>query len=240
MGSEMCIRDRSSTAEYASDEKARYAYYVNEGSLWCFNTDDNIYTRVFSFNTDETDGIRENYNEHGIKILNVQDSGDCSFLVYGYMNRGEHEGESGVSLCRYSYIDNKVEERLYIPVDIPYDILSQNIGNIAYLADENTFYILMDDSLYCIDLISKEVMTVVSDLVDGTYAVSEDGSSIAYSINGKLYGTESIRVFNMSDDSEHIIQADDGDYIKCLGYINNDFIYGVAPVSYTHLTLPTT
>ena len=86
----------------------------------------------------------------------------------------------------------------------------------------------MDDSLYCIDLISKEVMTVVSDLVDGTYAVSEDGSSIAYSINGKLYGTESIRVFNMSDDSEHIIQADDGDYIKCLGYINNDFIYGVA------------
>ena len=218
----------SSTAEYASDEKARYAYYVNEGSLWCFNTDDNIYTRVFSFNTDETDGIRENYNEHGIKILNVQDSGDCSFLVYGYMNRGEHEGESGVSLCRYSYIDNKVEERLYIPVDIPYDILSQNIGNIAYLADENTFYILMDDSLYCIDLISKKVMTVVSDLVDGTYAVSEDGSSIAYSINGKLYGTESIRVFNMSDDSEHIIQADDGDYIKCLGYINNDFIYGVA------------
>lgn len=218
----------SSTAEYASDEKAKYAYYVNEGSLWCFNTDDNIYTRVFSFNTDETDGIRENYNEHGIKILNVQDSGDCSFLVYGYMNRGEHEGESGVSLCRYSYIDNKVEERLYIPVDIPYDILSQNIGNIAYLADENTFYILMDDSLYCIDLISKEVMTVVSDLVDGTYAVSEDGSSIAYSINGKLYGTESIRVFNMSGDSEHIIQADDGDYIKCLGYINNDFIYGVA------------
>ena len=38
----------SSTAEYASDEKARYAYYVNEGSLWCFNTDDNIYTRPVS------------------------------------------------------------------------------------------------------------------------------------------------------------------------------------------------
>lgn len=218
----------SSTAEFGSDEKARYAYYVNEGSLWCFNTDDNIYTKVFSFNSDETDGVRENYNEHGIKILNVQDSGDCNFLVYGYMNRGEHEGESGVSLCRYSYADNKVEERLYIPVDIPYDILSQNIGNIAYLADENTFYILMDDSLYSVDLISKEVMTVVSGLVDGTYAVSEDGSAIAYSLNGKPYGTDSIRVFNMSDDSEHIIQAENDDYIKCLGYIKNDFIYGVA------------
>ena len=152
-----------------------------------------------------------------IKILNVQDNGDSNFLVYGYMNRGEHEGEAGVSLCRYSYADNKVEERLYIPVDIPYDILSQNIGNVAYLSDENTFYILMDDTLYSVDLVSKEVMTVVSDLVDGTYAVSEDGSAIAYSLNGKPYATESIRVFNMADSSEHIIQADSGDYIKCLG-----------------------
>lgn len=89
------------------------------------------------------------------------------------MNRGEHEGESGVSLCKYSYEDNIVEERLYIPMDKPYDILSQNVGRIAYLADENTFYILMDDTLYSIDIVSKEVMTVVSGLVDGTYAVSE-------------------------------------------------------------------
>ena len=218
----------SSTTEYGSDEKSKYVYYVNEGSLWCFNTEDNVYTKVFSFNADETDGIRENYCEHGIKLLNVSDNGDSNFLVYGYMNRGEHEGESGVSLCRYSYVDNKVEERLYIPVDIPYDILSQNIGNVAYLADENTFYILMDDTLYSVDLISKEVMTVVSDLVDGTYAVSEDGSSIAYSLNGKQYETDSIRVFNMADDSEHVIHAGSDEYIRCLGYINNDFIYGIA------------
>ncbi len=218
----------SSSTELGSDDKSKYVYYVNEGSLWCFATEDNVYTKVFSFNSDETDGIRENYNEHGMKILNVQENGDCNFLVYGYMNRGEHEGESGVSLCRYSYADNKVEERLYIPVDIPYDILSQNIGNVAYLADENTFYILMDDTLYSVDLISKEVMTIVSGLVDGTYAISENGSSIAYSLNGKPYETESIRVFNMADYSEHIIQAGNGDYIKCLGYINNDFIYGVA------------
>ena len=35
---------------------------------------------VFSFNSDETDGIRENYGEHGIKILNVQDNGDSNSL----------------------------------------------------------------------------------------------------------------------------------------------------------------
>ena len=187
-----------------------------------------MYTRVFSFNADETDGIRENYNQHGIKILNVSNDGNCDFIVYGYMNRGEHEGESGVSLCKYSYEDNIVEERLYIPMDKPYDILSQNVGRIAYLADENTFYILMDDTLYSIDIVSKEVMTVVSGLVDGTYAVSENGDAIAYSMNGRLYSTDSIRIFNMSTDSEKIIKAHDNEYIRCLGYINGDFVYGIA------------
>ena len=216
------------TAEFNSDEKGTYSYFVNEGSLWCYNIDTNMYTRVFSFNADETDGIRENYNQHGIKILNVSNDGNCDFIVYGYMNRGEHEGESGVSLCKYSYEDNIVEERLYIPMDKPYDILSQNVGRIAYLADENTFYILMDDTLYSIDIVSKEVMTVVSGLVDGTYAVSENGDAIAYSMNGRLYSTNSIRIFNMSTDSEKIIKADDNEYIRCLGYINGDFVYGIA------------
>lgn len=216
------------TAEFNSDEKGTYSYFVNEGSLWCYNIDTNMYTRVFSFNADETDGIRENYNQHGIKILNVSNDGNCDFIVYGYMNRGEHEGESGVSLCKYSYEDNIVEERLYIPMDKPYDILSQNVGRIAYLADENTFYILMDDTLYSIDIVSKEVMTVVSGLVDGTYAVSENGDAIAYSMNGRLYSTDSIRIFNMSTDSEKIIKADDNEYIRCLGYINGDFVYGIA------------
>ena len=200
------------TAEFNSDEKGTYSYFVNEGSLWCYNIDTNMYTRVFSFNADETDGIRENYNQHGIKILNVSNDGNCDFIVYGYMNRGEHEGESGVSLCKYSYEDNIVEERLYIPMDKPYD----------------TFYILMDDTLYSIDIVSKEVMTVVSGLVDGTYAVSENGDAIAYSMNGRLYSTDSIRIFNMSTDSEKIIKADDNEYIRCLGYINGDFVYGIA------------
>ena len=40
--------------------------------------------------------------------------------------------------------------------------------------------------------------------------------------------TDSIRIFNMSTDSEKIIKADDNEYIRCLGYINGDFVYGIA------------
>lgn len=47
-------------------------------------------------------------------------------------------------------------------------------------------------------------------------------------MNGRLYSTDSIRIFNMSTDSEKIIKADDNEYIRCLGYINGDFVYGIA------------
>ncbi|MDO5382541.1 MAG: hypothetical protein Q4F06_07500 [Eubacteriales bacterium] len=216
------------TAIYASDEKGVYSYFVNQGSLWCFNTDNNMYTKVFSFESDDSDGIRENYGSHNIKIMNIEDNGDCSFLVYGYMNRGKHEGDVGVSLCNYSYTDNNVVEKLYLPVNIPYEILSRNVGEVAYLAGENIFYILMDDTLYSVDLVSKEVMVEVTGLVEGTYAVSESGSVIAYSTNGKLYETDTIRIFNMANNTDHELKAGEGDYLRALGYVNEDFIYGTA------------
>lgn len=33
--------------------------------------------------------------QHDIKILNVDEKGNTTFAVCGYMNRGSHEGETG-------------------------------------------------------------------------------------------------------------------------------------------------
>ena len=102
-----------------SDEKGIYTYFVNQGSLWCFNSSNKVFTKVFSFDGAETDTVRESYDAHTIKIIDIQENGDCTFIVKGYMNRGEHEGQTGVSLCRYSYADNDVTERLFIPLAVP-------------------------------------------------------------------------------------------------------------------------
>ena len=49
--------------------------------------------KVFSFRDDDSVDVRSNYDHHDIRILSVEDDGDMDFLVYGYMNRGNHEGE---------------------------------------------------------------------------------------------------------------------------------------------------
>lgn len=211
-----------------ADAKGEYTFFVNEGSLWSFAATTKTFTKIFTFATDESDNIREQYNRHNFKIMNVTDSGDCNFLVYGYMNRGEHEGQVGVSLCTYSNADNEVVEKLFLPVSVPYEILEDNVGDVAYLSENNNFYILMDDTLYSIDLISKEVMVEVDGLVDGTYAASENGSSIAYSTNGLLNDSDEIRIFNMEKNTDYFIKAAEGDRVRALGYIGTDFIYGIA------------
>ena len=210
-----------------SDEKGIYTYFVNQGSLWCFNSSNKVFTKVFSFDGAETDTVRESYDAHTIKIIDIQENGDCTFIVKGYMNRGEHEGQTGVSLCRYSYADNDVTERLFIPLAVPYNILSENVGGVAYVSSDK-FYILIDDTLFSVDLDSKELMIEIDNLKDGTYAVSDNGDAIAYSVSGDIYNTDTIRVLNMSNDSAFEIKAEDGDTLRALGYIQSDFIYGVA------------
>lgn len=211
-----------------SSSKGNYAYFVNQGDLWGFYDKEKAFTKVFSFQAEDSDNVRELYDKHNIKIMDVDDSGNVNFIVYGYMNRGAHEGEVGVSLCNYNYDSNTVEELLYIPVNVPYDVLQENVGKVAYISTNHIFYILLNNSLYSIDLSSKEVMVEVTGLIDETFAVSDDGTSIAYSLNGKPNDTDAVRIFNMSSGSDYQIRADEGDKLKVLGYIKNDCIIGYA------------
>ena len=63
------------------------------------------------------------YRQYGIRILNVDEGGNVQFMVYGYMNRGKHEGQVGIVVYGYNASLNTVEEMLYIPYDKTYEVL---------------------------------------------------------------------------------------------------------------------
>lgn len=211
-----------------ASDNGQYTAFVSRNTLWELDSDNSELTKVFSFDAEDSDNIRECGSQHEIRIMSVSDEGSLYFLICGYMSRGAHEGEMGISLCSYNYGENVVQEELYLPVDVSYESMEERIGGIAYVNDNNLFYILIDDTLYAINLISREVMTEVSGLAQGTYAVSKGRNMIAYSENHSQYDTDSIRIFNMQDGTDYTIRADAGEKLKVLGYINSDFIYGIA------------
>ncbi|MBQ4284264.1 MAG: hypothetical protein IJB96_10105, partial [Lachnospira sp.] len=215
-------------AHAMADAKNNFVYFVNSGSLWCFDKTEHVYSKVFAFESADSDNVRERYDDHDIKIMSVDEDGSGYFLVYGYMNRGEHEGQVGVSLFRYNYASNDVTEKLYIPMDVSAEVLCNSIGEIAHVTASNSLYIKIDDTLYLIDLESKETMTEAKGLIKGTYSVSENEKVLAYHVGGGETGAESVRVFNIETGKDYYINAEEGQVVKVLGFIENDFIYGYA------------
>ena len=74
------------------------------------------------------------YKEHDVRILQVLDNGDIDFLLYGYMNRGRHEGQVGIGLYHYSNEKCALEERFFAPSVTTYEDLKADLETLCYLS----------------------------------------------------------------------------------------------------------
>ena len=101
-------------------------------------------------------------NHHDIKILNVDETGNITFMVYGYMNRGTHEGEVGTIVYHYDGLAHTVEEEVFIPYSKSYEILRAEMGLLMYENDQGILYIMQEGNVYRIDLNKKKKKKEIS------------------------------------------------------------------------------
>ena len=121
------VRDKNVT--YASDSSGKIVAFEQDGDLWSYAPSSGKITRIFSFRKEEDNDSRYVRNEHDIKIIRVADNGDVDFVLYGYMNRGVHEGYSGVCVYHYNSDRNVVEEKVFIPSTESYEFLKGRSWN---------------------------------------------------------------------------------------------------------------
>lgn len=198
--------------------------------LYSYNVTDNKLARLFSFygNTEELLDERSAYNRHDIRVLTVDETGNTIFLVYGYMNRGRHEGCVGVALYGYNSVANTVEEMAYIPYDKSYELLKTDIGKLSYLSRTGSYYFMMGGNVYAVDLQSLEVRTVVTGLREGGYHVSESNKMLVWQNGDDLYATKELVLMNLNTQNQTKIQAGAGEYIAVEGFMEEDLVYGLA------------
>lgn len=224
-GINLGIVDRS--IQYQSNQNADIVAFVQEGELWSYNRSANKTTEVFSFRDGELDA-RELLQEHGIKIVRVEESGDIDFVVYGYMNKDIHEGQVGVAVYHYGAEQNLVSEELFIPVNTSYEYLKSDMERLSYVSREDILYLLLEDDLYEIDIANKSYSVIQEDLQQDCCAISRSQASIAWMNEMLVNGSTSITVLSLEDGTQYTIQAGQGQKVKALGFINEDFIYGIA------------
>lgn len=199
-----------------------------ENQLYCYNEAVNKLTVIFSFYDEDEKDLRSVYNDHSIKILDVTEGGDVSFAVYGYMNRGRHEGEVGIQIYTYSSALNTIEENVYIPYNKSYTVLKPQMEQLLYLNREQKLYLMLEDVVYEVDLLNKTYYPLVESTQDDSLQVSKDNRIIVWQDNEDIYHSNQLNVRNLNTEKESVITVDTKDAIRPLGFMGEDIIYGVA------------
>lgn len=220
---------RSSDVDYRANETGRVVCFVQQGELWSFNMNAGTLTRVFSFRSDGGTDARENYEEHDIRIIRADESGSVDFIVYGYMNRGEFEGQVGIAVCHYDCVTNTVEQQLFIPSMDSYQMMKEEIGQAMYITDTGLFYLLMGRQVHCVNLETMEDDIFISDITEENYKSSDDGRYLAWT-KGNAFDADVLYLTDFETGETDTIDAGDDFKIRPLAFLQSDCVYGLASV----------
>ena len=220
------IRDNS--VEYLANDSGNCISFVQEGELWSYDRVNNTIAQVFSFRSAEGIHARENWAQHDIDIIRVDEAGSISFVVSGYMNRGEHEGQVGVGVYHYDGIAHTVEEEVFIPTNKSYEVLQAELGDLTYVNEQKMLYLMLNDSIYEIDMNSFTVTTVVEGDEDTCYAVSKSGRYLAWISPENKYSSTSLQLEDLKTGLTYEVKSEEGTYVIPIAFIGEDFVYGVA------------
>lgn len=190
------VGDSSSLSVMNSDNNV-YTVFVKGRELWSFNSHENDLKRIFSFRSDKDESSRSSYNHHEVEVVKVSDTGDVDFMVYGYMNRGAYEGEVGILFYRYEKEKDTITGLFYMPVYQSEQILSMDLGTLAYVNQEDVCYIRYGNGIYSIDLNSGESVEVSNRAYPGMYAMNTKGNVVAWQEGTNLTYPERIVILNM-------------------------------------------
>ncbi|QOV19518.1 hypothetical protein INP51_00595 [Blautia liquoris] len=215
--------------QYVSNKSADIVAFVVDGDLWSYNRSANKCTKIFGFRTKAGDTDERAVNmEHDVKIVRVSETGDISYVVYGYMNLDVHEGKVGSAVYHYNAERNVTQEELFIPSSNSYEFLKQNLSILSYVSQKDQLYLYVEGNLYQVDLTNGSYKIVKDKIASDCFVISKSQASVAWMDDMDENQSTHITALSLETGKTLSISAPDGQKIKALGFINEDLVYGVA------------
>lgn len=233
----LCANDKillgitNENVNMTESEDGNVVVFEVAGRLYSYDVTTNKLTVIFSFYDRQNADARTMYQQHGIRILYVDEGGNVQFAVYGYMNRGRHEGEVGIQLYTHNSSQNTIEELLYIPYDKTYGVLAAELDRLLYLNREQKLYFVLNNMVYNIDLAGRTYSKLLEITQDEGLQVSEDRRIAVWPTGEDIYHSTALEIRNLGSDTRKTISVDPGQVIRPLGFMEEDIIYGVAYAS---------
>ena len=217
---------RSKDVDYLTNEDGSVTAFTQNGDLWSYVPDTGKFVEIFTFRKDTESDFRDARVEHDIKLLSVENNGDVDFMVYGYMNRGAHEGYSGVGIYHYNNDQGAIEEQVFIPCTESFEFLQEDLGTLSYVNQSGQLFIMIAGNLYQIN-IDENTYEVLADHIDSDdFGVSATNAHAAWRSESGDYAGQ-IEFIDFDTMERRRIAPEASQKLDLLGFMNEDLVYGV-------------
>ncbi|WP_373219711.1 hypothetical protein [Blautia obeum] len=217
---------RSKDVDYLTNEDGSVTAFTQNGDLWSYVPDTGKFVEIFTFRKDTESDFRDARVEHDIKLLSVENNGDVDFMVYGYMNRGAHEGYSGVGIYHYNNDQGAIEEQVFIPCTESFEFLQEDLGTLSYVNQSGQLFIMIAGNLYQIN-IDENTYEVLADHIDSDdFGVSVTNAHAAWKSESGDYAGQ-IEFIDFDTMERRRIASEASQKLDLLGFMNEDLIYGI-------------
>ena len=217
---------RSKDVDYLTNEDGSVTAFTQNGDLWSYVPDTGKFVEIFTFRKNTESDFRDARVEHDIKLLSVENNGDVDFMVYGYMNRGAHEGYSGVGIYHYNNDQGAIEEQVFIPCTESFEFLQEDLGTLSYVNQSGQLFIMIAGNLYQIN-IDENTYEVLADHIDSDdFGVSVTNAHAAWKSESGDYAGQ-IEFIDFDTMERRRIAPEASQKLDLLGFMNEDLIYGI-------------
>ena len=218
------VRDKN--VEYMMNDAATVIAFVQEGDLWSYSPGNEKINQIFSFRKAEDGDFRDSRTQHDIKIVRVTDEGDIDFVLYGYMNRGSHEGYEGIGVYHYNHDKNVAEERAFIPVSESFEFLKKDLEKLSYVNEKNELFLILAKNLYKINIEDNSSEILEKGIKNANFVSSDNNDHAAWLVSeGDEKGN--IKEIDFDTCETRLIAPQEGQKLRTVGFMNEDLIYGI-------------
>ena len=218
------VRDKNVT--YSTNDDGTIVAFEQGGDLWSYAPAGGKITRIFSFRKEKNNDSRYVRKEHDIKIIRVSDNGDVDFVLYGYMNRGSHEGYEGIAVYHYNRDKNVAEERAFIPVSESFEFLKKDLEKLSYVNEKNELFLILAKNLYRINIEENSSEILEKGIKNANFVSSDNNDHAAWLVSeGDEKGN--IKEIDFDTCKTRLIAPQKGQRLRTVGFMNEDLIYGM-------------
>ena len=198
--------------------------FVRNKELWHYNLAENKLCRVFSYRKENEVENGLSCDQYDVRILKMYENGDVSFLVYGYMGRGEYEGKTGILLYRYYRGEERIEEQLYLPVGESYQKIKEELGSFSYMNEYDQFFFMAYETMFSYNLTTKELSVISDCAIESSVAFFQDSAYVCWQEDDNR-----LQLLHLETGEREELVAEEGEFLRVLGKINENIIcsYGL-------------